>query len=170
MGKDFFMFLADSTTSSPTGGTPAGNTSWIMFALIGGLLLMMIVMSFISRRRATKDAEDMLSSITVGIKVQTIGGFIGTVTAVDDEKNTLTLNIGTEESPTLVVIDKGFLRQIERPTADTATGSDDNYKSDDDVFADDKNKESTEETAYQSVESSSDECETESEEESNENE
>ncbi|UKI13965.1 MAG: preprotein translocase subunit YajC [Clostridiales bacterium] len=47
-----------------------------------------------------------MSNLSVGDKVMTIGRLIGKIYAIDDDSKQVTLNVGTDESETLIVIDK----------------------------------------------------------------
>lgn len=47
----------------------------------------------------------MMNSLAVGTKIMTIGRMVGKITQVNSD-NTLIVNVGTENSPTLIVIDR----------------------------------------------------------------
>ena len=52
----------------------------------------------------------MMNSITVGDKIMTIGGFVGTITEINTDTDRYTVNVGTEENPVNVVIVKNAVR------------------------------------------------------------
>lgn len=47
----------------------------------------------------------MMDSLAVGTKIMTIGRMVGKITQINPD-NTLVINVGTEFSPTLIVIDR----------------------------------------------------------------
>lgn len=142
----FSMLLTDSATPTSSGTPAVSNNSWLIFVILGGLLVFMLVFSFISNKKREKQGAEMQSLIKVGAKVKTIGGFVGTIERIDDEKGLLTLNIGTEDSPTYVVIDRSCIYQIENPESANAQ----NEEKSDDVYgydSKDSSYESKEESA-----------------------
>lgn len=87
-----------------------GSNNWIMIAILGVFFVIMIVMTVIPQRKQKKKMQDMMNSITVGDKIMTIGGFIGTVTEINTDNDRYTINVGTEENPVNVVIVKNAVR------------------------------------------------------------
>lgn len=85
-------------------------TQWYMYAILGGFFVLMIVMTIIPQRKQKKKVEAMMSSITVGDKIMTIGGFVGTIIEVNEEAGRYTINVGSEEEPVNVVIVKNAIR------------------------------------------------------------
>ena len=65
----------------------------------------------------------MLNNLTVGTKLMTVGGIVGKITQVNAD-NTLIVNVGTENNPALIVIDKkavGYvLEKVDAPQAPAA--------------------------------------------------
>ncbi|MBR4800113.1 MAG: preprotein translocase subunit YajC [Clostridia bacterium] len=83
-----------------------GNyTQWIMIAIVGVLFVGMIVYTVISSRKRKQQQDTMMNSLVVGTKIMTIGRMVGKITQVNSD-NTLIVNVGTENSPTLIVIDR----------------------------------------------------------------
>ena len=75
--------------------------SWLMYVIIGVLIVGLIAMMVFSRRRAKKqeqDTADLINAVKPGNKVKTIGGVCGVVVEVDNEENTFVLETGTEQS------------------------------------------------------------------------
>ena len=54
--------------------------------------------------------EEMMNSIQVGSKIMTIGGIIGVITEYDPATDYYTLNVGTKNNPSYMVIVKNAIR------------------------------------------------------------
>ena len=80
-------------------------TQYWMYIAIGAVLVVMIVLTIIPQKKRQKEQKAMMDSITVGTKIMTIGRMVGKITQVNAD-NTLIVNVGTENSPTLIVIDR----------------------------------------------------------------
>ena len=80
-------------------------TQYWMYIAIGVVLVVMIVLTIIPQKKRQKEQKAMMDSITVGTKIMTIGRMVGKITQVNAD-NTLIVNVGTENSPTLIVIDR----------------------------------------------------------------
>lgn len=135
----FSMFLADEEASTSSGAA-GSNDSWVLFVVLGALVLLYIAYVFYWNKKREKQGAEMLSLIKVGVKVKTLGGFVGTIEKIDEEKALLTLNIGTEDFPTYVVIDKTYICQIEKP--ETVDGQSEGNS--DDIFVYDSGDTNTE--------------------------
>ena len=85
-----------------TGGS---DLSWIMWVVLGVLLVGMVLMMIIPNRRQKKRAAEMMSKLAVGSIVTTIGGIVGEVVQMDDYN--IWIETGLEESKTTMK----FLRQ-----------------------------------------------------------
>lgn len=85
--------------------TLALATQYWMYIAIGVVLVVMIVLTIIPQKKRQKEQKAMMDSITVGTKIMTIGRMVGKITQVNAD-NTLIVNVGTENSPTLIVIDR----------------------------------------------------------------
>ncbi len=120
----------------------------IMYIIIGVVLVLMIVLTIIPQKRNQKKQEQMMNSLTVGTKIMTIGRMVGKITQINPD-NTLIVNVGTESSPTLIVIDKAAVGIVLEGIAQTAAPADE-------AKADDANEE---EKAEESVEISEPEIE-----------
>ena len=81
------------------------KSSIIMFAIVGALMVAMIVYTMFSSKKRKKQQDTMMNSLVVGTKIMTIGRMVGKITQVNSD-NTLIINVGTESSPTLIVIDR----------------------------------------------------------------
>ena len=90
----------------PAADASDGNDlSWIMWVVLGVLLVGMVLMMIIPNRRQKKRAAEMMSKLAVGSIVTTIGGIVGEVVQMDDYN--IWIETGLEESKTTMK----FLRQ-----------------------------------------------------------
>lgn len=113
-----FNLLSSTGTSGDT--TTTNGKGWIMWIIIGVVLVGMLVMNFFSnkKRREQMEAEkEKRNAIRPGFKVMTIGGIVGTVVAVDDDANTFVLQTGTDEVPNYIKFDKVAIYSSEDPNA-----------------------------------------------------
>lgn len=76
-------FLADAATEAPQ--TPGGSlmSTIIMLVVMVGVFYFMLIRPENKRK---KEAEQLRASIKTGDKITTIGGIIGTVVSVKDDK------------------------------------------------------------------------------------
>lgn len=97
--------------------------SWIMYVVIGVVLVLMIVLTIIPQKKRQKQQQNMMNSLAVGTKIMTIGRMVGKITQVNPD-NTLIVNVGTDASPTLIVIDRQavglVLENVAAPAAPSA--------------------------------------------------
>ena len=91
------------------GGEGSNSNIW-MFVILGVFLVLMIVMSIVPQRKQKKKQEEMMNSIQVGSKIMTIGGIIGVITEYDPATDYYTLNVGTKDKPSYMVIVKNAIR------------------------------------------------------------
>lgn len=85
---------------------------WVSIAILAVFFVLMIVMTIIPQRKRKKEYQDLMSNLSVGDKVMTIGRLIGKIYAIDDDSKQVTLNVGTDESETLIVIDKNAIATV----------------------------------------------------------
>lgn len=108
------MILAEATQN---------KNGWIMYVVIGVVLVLMIVLTIVPQKKRQKEQQNMMNSLCVGTKLMTVGGIVGKITQVNAD-NTLIVNVGTEANPTLIVIDKkavGYvLEKVAAPAPETA--------------------------------------------------
>ena len=90
----------------------AAASAWIMPVLLVALFGLMLVVTIIPQKKRKKQAQEMMSTLAVGSQVRTIGGFVGIVCAIDDATNILTLNVGSEENPVIVTLDKAAIYTV----------------------------------------------------------
>lgn len=82
-----------------------GLPSWIMWPILGVLFVGFILMMILPQRRQRKRAEEMMSRLSVGSIVTTIGGIVGEVIQLDDTH--IWLLTGTDDNKTTMQ----FVRQ-----------------------------------------------------------
>ena len=103
--------------------TLAALPPWAMYVIIGVVFVVMIVLTVVPQKKRQKEQQNMLNNLTVGTKLMTVGGIVGKITQVNAD-NTLIVNVGTENNPTLIVIDKkavGYvLEKVDAPKAPAA--------------------------------------------------
>ena len=109
---------ADATQTSWLSKNP-----WVTYLILGVLLVGMMAMSIIPQRKRRKEHEQMMNSLAVGTKIMTIGRMVGKIAQVNSD-NTFVLNVGTDENPTLILIDRGaigmVLESVAAPVVETA--------------------------------------------------
>lgn len=102
----------DASANNPNG--------WVMWVIIAVVIVLMVVLTIIPQRKRKKEQEKMMSALAVGTKLMTVGGLVGRITQVNAD-NTLIINVGTESTPTLIVIDRkavGYvLENVNAPAA-----------------------------------------------------
>lgn len=92
---------ASSSGAPTTSGGCFSKENLPMTLVMLGLLAVMVVFMFLSRRsqaKKQKEQMDMLNAIQPGNKVKTIGGICGVVVEVCPEDNTFVMETGTEAS------------------------------------------------------------------------
>lgn len=101
---NILQILAESGAGAGT-TTQSKIPSWVMYVVIGVVLVLMIVLTIIPQKKRQKEQQNMMNSLCVGTKLMTVGGMVGKITQVNSD-NTLIINVGTDANPTLIVIDK----------------------------------------------------------------
>lgn len=144
-----FNLLADATGdgSGTSNSNASGNQGsflsqnpWVMWTILGVILVAWIVFSYFTnkKRRAKAEAETAKrNAIKPGFKVTTIGGIVGTVVEVDEENNTFVLQTGNDEHPSLLTFDKLAIYNSVDPDEgkeEPAEGEQVEALSDDEVF------------------------------------
>ena len=82
---------------------------YTMFVVIG-IIVLMIIMNIVSQRKQSKQINEMLARMDIGVKVMTRGGLIGTIVEISVE--TLVLDIGTATTSTLITIDRNSVYYV----------------------------------------------------------
>ena len=89
------LALVPIIAQAEDGGGGGGNILGFLLPLVvlGGLFYVML---YLPRRRQAKKAEEMLSAISIGDEVRTIGGIFGKIAREDDDTYTIDLGDGTK--------------------------------------------------------------------------
>lgn len=93
------------TLASGSANTGSMGSPWLIIIVIAVFVLMFVLTS-IPQKKRQKQMQKMLSELKPGDQIKTIGGMIGTVTAVNDMTGILTINVGTEDAPTFITVDR----------------------------------------------------------------
>lgn len=99
--------MAASGAEGGTGG--GGGFIWVLLIVVVGMMFL----TMIPQKKRQKQQQSMLQSIATGTRIKTIGGLIGKVVETLPD-NTLIINVGTEDAPTLIRIDRmGIYQNID---------------------------------------------------------
>jgi len=78
------------------------------------LLVVMYVLLIMPQKKREKKMKEMISSMKVGNSVVTIGGILGKVTSMNDDK----ISIQTSPGNTQLEVMKWSIREIQQPSAE----------------------------------------------------
>lgn len=90
-----------------------GGDSWILLLVMGAFLVLIILTSIIPQKKRQKEMMNMLNNIKVGDEIKTIGGMVGIITEME-ESGLLVINVGTENAPTFIKIDRVAIYSIKK--------------------------------------------------------
>lgn len=90
------------------------SNGWVMWVIIGVVLVLMVVLTIVPQKKRQKEQQKMMNALTVGTKLMTVGGLVGKITQVNTD-DTLIINVGTENSPTLIVIQRNAVGRVLEP-------------------------------------------------------
>jgi len=99
-------------------GSEGGNSgnSWIIFVLLGAVLVVMLVVSPMMRRKKQNTYVDNLhKGIQVGSTIKTLGGLIGKVVDIkqmDAAQKVIVLETGNEESKSTLTFDIMYVYSV----------------------------------------------------------
>lgn len=68
------------------------------------------------QRKKEKETQNMLSAIKVGDKITTIGGMVGTITKIKDEK--VMFETGPKTEPHQITIERWAIKSVEKKVSD----------------------------------------------------
>jgi len=98
------LYLTGTTAdTTPTGGSP-----WITIIMLIGMVLIFYFFIIRPQKKQEKQTAEMRNSIAVGDEIVTIGGIIGTVLIIKDDK----LMIETGNDRTKLTILRSSVREI----------------------------------------------------------
>lgn len=90
----------------------AVTSSWPALVILGVFFVLMIVMTIVPQKKRQKQTQAMMDNLAVGDKVMTIGRMIGKITDINNEDKQVTLNVGTADNETLIVIDRNAIGYV----------------------------------------------------------
>ena len=100
----------DSTTTAAVNGIPGlggfGGIAIYLLFFVG----IMYLLVFLPQKRRDKKAKEMISSLSVGIKIVTIGGISGKVINIKDDEVT----VETSVERTQVVFKKWAIKEVQK--------------------------------------------------------
>lgn len=118
--------------------------NWYIWIILGVLLVFMILMSVIPNRKRQKKAQEMMNSIRVGSKIKTIGGFIGEIKAINNDRNEFIVDLSANgDGSLLATIDRAAVYTVLNP----ATPAPETVSAADDLAQDEKSEAKAEERA-----------------------
>ena len=88
----------------------ADKSQIIMIVILSVFFVAMILMSVIPQRKQKKKMQEMMGSLSVGDKVMTIGGFVGTIVEINQDSDRFLINVGTDDEPTKVTVVRNAIR------------------------------------------------------------
>ena len=117
---------------------------WYIWVILGVLLIFMILMSVIPNRKRQKKAQEMMNSIRVGSRIKTIGGFIGEIKAINNDRNEFIIDLSANgDGSILATIDRAAVYTVLNP----ATPAPETVSAADDLVQDEKVEAKAEEKA-----------------------
>ncbi len=120
------------------------SNNWYIWVILGVLLVFMILMSVIPNRKRQKKAQEMMNSIRVGSKIKTIGGFIGEIKAINNDRNEFVIDLSANgDGSILATIDRAAVYTVLNP----ATPAPETVSAADDLVQDEKAEAKAEEKA-----------------------
>jgi preprotein translocase subunit YajC len=110
---ELLSLLAQADPAAPAPGGGAAPPGWLIFLTqFGPLLLILVVFWFLivgSKRKQDRQRQEMLNSIKKGDRVQTIGGILGNVMDVRDDRVVLKVD---ESSNTKIAFAKSAVHRV----------------------------------------------------------
>ena len=88
----------------------SGGNDWFIWVILAVVFVGMILMTVIPQRKQKKKMQEMMSSLSVGDKIMTIGGFVGTIVEINNDNDRFTINVGSDDAPVNVVIVRNAVR------------------------------------------------------------
>ena len=95
-------------TGTAAGATPTGGSPWMTIIMLVGMVLIFYFFIIRPQKKQEKQTAEMRNSISVGDEIVTIGGIIGTVLIIKDDK----LMIETGNDRTKLTILRSSVREV----------------------------------------------------------
>lgn len=92
------------------------NTTQLLF--FGVIIVVIIALMFRNGRKRQRTAAEMTSGLRPGAEIMTSGGIFGTITAIDEDENKITLRTGPTSE---ITIHRQAIGKIVTPVADDGT-------------------------------------------------
>jgi len=80
------------------GSTGGGMPAWVMYVVLGVLVVGMILLMIIPQRKQKKKAAEMMSKLAIGSIITTIGGIVGEVIQMDEQHIWIETGTGDNKS------------------------------------------------------------------------
>lgn len=90
----------------------ADPSQWILYVVLGLMIVIMIVTSVIQRKKQKKQAEQMMTNLVVGATITTIGGIVGKLVRIDETNNCYYIETGMDENKQYLQIVKNAIYSV----------------------------------------------------------
>lgn len=109
--------FAETATEQATGAGNVPAEGGVMGMIVGFLpmILLILVFYFIlirPQRKKDKETREMLAALKVGDEITTIGGIVGSIIKIKDEKVIIETGTKTEKQP--MTIERWAIRSVEK--------------------------------------------------------
>ena len=106
-----------ATTDAALASQQAAGPLGMIAPLIMPILLIVIFYFLLIRpqRKRDKENKNMLANLKVGDNIITIGGIVGTIAKIKDEK--IVVEIGTKTEKTLMTMERWAVREVIKPVS-----------------------------------------------------
>ena len=92
-------------------GAQVGATQIVLWVVLGLMLVALLVYPMITRRRQARDFNEMLNNLSVGDKVMTNIGMIGTIKKINKKEDGATFQLETGDK-TILEFDVGAIARV----------------------------------------------------------
>ena len=103
---------------------PQANPAGGLISMLPMLLIMVALFYFMLIRpenKRKKEAEQLRSAVKNGDKITTIGGIVGTISKIKDEK--IVIEIGTKTEKTPMTLERWAVRSVDKAAKNAADDS-----------------------------------------------
>ncbi len=107
--------FAEPVAENVQGAAQSGGLMGLLVSLFPFILMIAVFYFILIRPQRKKDKEnrEMLSNLKVGDKITTIGGIVGTIAKIKDEK--IVIETGTSTEKHLMMLERWAVRSVEKP-------------------------------------------------------
>ncbi|MBR2614562.1 MAG: preprotein translocase subunit YajC [Clostridia bacterium] len=106
-----FNLLEQAATDPPKEGNPI--TSYIIMGVLFVLIIVFFIFSSRQNKKKQKQQQEMINGIKKGDTITTIGGIIGAVVEINDDKNYIVLETGTSDNKMTIKFDKAAIYKVD---------------------------------------------------------